>query len=121
MQSDLSTARKYGFLYGGFAKNRIWWEAIIMLRKVLFLISACFMYKQEVSLKAGTAMVILVIFMNLHIAMKPYEADFAVVGLMEGMGMMVSAVVILVDMVIDTVMATKFSCREASQDTPSCC
>ena len=87
---DISTSRKYGFLYGGFAKNRIWWEAVIMTRKVMFLVCACFMYKQEVSLKAGTAMVILVIFMNLHIAMKPYAAEFAVVGLMEGLGMMVN-------------------------------
>ena len=27
---SLSTSRKFGFLYGGFSQNRIWWEAVVM-------------------------------------------------------------------------------------------
>jgi hypothetical protein len=30
-----STSRKYGFLYGGFSENRIWWEAVVMIRKLV--------------------------------------------------------------------------------------
>ena len=84
----LSVSRKYGFLYGGFAKNRIWWEAVIMVRKLLFLLAATFLNHEDTSFKAGVSMVILVVFMNFHVMMRPYDAEFAIVGLMEGLSML---------------------------------
>ena len=85
---ELSTSRKYGFLYGGFCENRIWWEAVVMIRKLMFLLSATFLAKETVAFKVGVAMIITVTFMVLHLIAQPYPAEFMLVGLMECIGML---------------------------------
>jgi predicted outer membrane repeat protein len=85
---DPSISRKYGFLYGGFRESRIWWEAIVAVRKLLFLLSATFLASFNTAFKIAVAMLITVTFMTLHLVLEPYPDDFKEVGAMECLGML---------------------------------
>ena len=85
---DHSTNRKYGFLYGGFREPRIWWEAVVGVRKLLFLLSATLLNSYNTPFRIVVAMVITVTFMALHLVLAPYPDAFKEVGAMESLGMM---------------------------------
>jgi hypothetical protein len=57
----VSASRKYGFLCGGFRKSRIWWEGVVMFRKLMFLMPATFLtgVGYTVNFKCGIQMVVL--------------------------------------------------------------
>ena len=84
----LSTSRKYGFLYGGFRPERIWWEAVVMIRKLLFLLSATFLSRESVAFRVGVALIITVTFLVLQLIFLPYPDEFMAVGLMEVLSML---------------------------------
>lgn len=85
---DMSVSRKYGFLYGGFREECIWWEAVVLVRKLLFLLSATFLTKETTAFKIAVAMLITVTSMTYHLVKEPYLPEFASVSAMECAGML---------------------------------
>ena len=84
-----SISRKYGFLYGGFREERIWWEAVVLIRKLLFLLSATFLARESISFRIAVSMTITVTFMTIHLVLEPYPEEFKSVSAMECFSMLV--------------------------------
>ena len=73
---------RYQFLYGGYMKDRYYWEIVIIVRKLLMIAIIVFL-ANSVNIQALAAVLLIVVFSILHLIYQPFE-----VALMDNMEML---------------------------------
>eukprot|EP00736_Rhodelphis_marinus_P004686 Rmarinus@m.24277 len=69
----LNMRRRYGFLFYGFKRQYIWWEFVIIMRKVLIQAVSVFMSSTAVKIQGLTLLVILIGSLLMHMSARPYQ------------------------------------------------
>ena len=68
-----NTKVKFGFLFSGYKMTHLYWEIVIMYRKLLIIASAVFLSTVSPEMQVLVALFILILFLLLHIKFQPYE------------------------------------------------
>eukprot|EP00949_MAST-11_sp_MAST-11-sp1_P001099 g1099.t1 len=83
----------YAFLYGGFRRERYYWEVVIMLRKVLLNLILVVMASASPLAQSLVVQIVIFTFITAHVRCEPYSNS--ILNRIESLSLMLSATVLL--------------------------
>ncbi|GMH45566.1 hypothetical protein BSKO_13523 [Bryopsis sp. KO-2023] len=88
--NDESFAKSYGFLYRAYHNNYVYWEIVVMARKVLLVAVVVFAFELGGNLQSVLAVAVLLAALILHLHSQPYREELSQMNHRETLSLCVS-------------------------------